>query len=436
MAAGPALDKRRGRADPAAMTQSQDPQTETVDVAVIGGGLAGLTQAIALARHGISVTVIDREDPVRALAAGFDGRVSAIALASQRLLAAIGLWDHVAEAQPMWDIRVSDGDSLLFVHYDHSELGDRPFGYMVENRVMRQAQQAAIAALPNLQLIAPMTAARIDRGEPGSGRAAEIELADGRRVRARLVIGADGRQSAVRAGAGIRTVDWRYNQTGIVCTVAHELDHEGVAQERFLPAGPFAILPMTDAADGTHRSSLVWTEAPAVAAAIMALDDHGFNAEMRRRFGDGYGAAQVTGPRWSYPLTFLHAERYADHRLVLIGDAAHGIHPIAGQGLNLGLRDVAALTEVLVEAHRLGLDIGRTDVLDRYVRWRRVDTVVVSAIMDGLTRLFSTTAAPVRIARDLGLGLVDRIRPLKKVFMRHAMGDLGTLPRLLRGETV
>jgi 2-octaprenyl-6-methoxyphenol hydroxylase len=418
------------------MTQSSDLHSETVDVAVIGGGLAGLTQAIALARHGISVVVVDREDPARALSAGFDGRVSAIALASQRMLATIGLWDHVAEAQPMWDIRVSDGDSLLFVHYDHQDLGDAPFGYLVENRVIRQAQQAAIAGLPNLRLLAPMTAARIDRGEAGSGRAAEIDLVDGRRIRARLVIGADGRQSMVRQGAGIRTIEWRYNQTGIVCTVAHELDHEGVAQERFLPAGPFAILPMTDDADGNHRSSLVWTEAPETAAAIMALDEAGFNVEMRRRFGDGYGDARVTGPRWSYPLSFLHAERYADHRLVLIGDAAHGIHPIAGQGLNLGLRDVAALTEVLVEAHRLGLDIGRADVLDRYVRWRRVDTVVVSALMDGLTRLFSTKAAPVRIARDLGLGLVDRLPPLKRVFMRHAMGDLGALPRLLRGERV
>ncbi|WP_370156021.1 UbiH/UbiF/VisC/COQ6 family ubiquinone biosynthesis hydroxylase [Ferrovibrio sp.] len=418
------------------MTPSRDPLPETVEVVVIGGGLAGLTQAIALARHGISVAVIDREDPARALGAGFDGRVSAIALASQRMLDAIGLWPHVAEAQPMWDIRVSDGDSLLFVHYDHRDIGDAPFGYLVENRVLRQAQQAAIAGLPNLHLAAPMAAARIDFGPAGSGRPAAVELADGRVIRARLVIGADGRQSAVRSGAGIRTTGWDYDQAGIVCTVAHELPHEGVAQERFLPAGPFAILPMTDDADGRHRSSLVWVEPTATAAAIMALPDAAFDAEMRRRFGDGYGDAHVTGPRWSYPLSFSHAERYAGHRMVLVGDAAHGIHPIAGQGLNLGLRDVAALTEVLVEAQRLGLDIGREDVLDRYVRWRRVDTLVVSAIMDGLTRLFSTTAAPVRIARDLGLGLVDRIRPLKKVFMRHAMGDLGSLPRLLRGERV
>jgi 2-octaprenyl-6-methoxyphenol hydroxylase len=404
------------------------------DVAVIGGGLAGLTQAIALARHGLSVAVIDREDPARALAAGFDGRVSAIALASQRMLAGIGLWAHVSEAQPMWDIRVSDGDSLLFVHYDHRDLGDQPFGYMVENRVMRQAQQGAIAELPGLDLMAPMTAARIDYGAAGSGAPARLVLADGRQIEARLVIGADGRQSAIRQQAGIRTLNWSYNQTGIVCTVGHELPHDGVAQERFLPAGPFAILPMTDAVDGTHRSSLVWTEPTQRAAAIMALNDADFAAEMRQRFGDGYGETRILGPRWSYPLTFLLAQRYTDHRLALIGDAAHGIHPIAGQGLNLGLRDIAALTEALVDAKWLGLDIGRVDVLERYERWRRFDNVALSAVTDGLTRLFSNDIAPIRIARDLGLGVVERIPPLKKLFMRHAMGDVGQLPRLLRGE--
>jgi 2-octaprenyl-6-methoxyphenol hydroxylase len=387
-----------------------------------------------LARHGISVAVIDREDPVRATGASFDGRVSAIALASQRMLAAIGLWRHVSEAQPMWDIRVSDGDSLLFLHYDHRDLGSNPFGYLVENRVTRLAQQAAIADNPKLELIAPMTARHINYGEPGSGAPAQLELGNGRLIRARLVIGADGRQSAIRKDAGIRTIDWSYAQTGIVCTVQHALPHEGVAQERFLPAGPFAILPMTDDAQGNHRSSLVWTEPTDRAAAIMALDEADFAAEMRQRFGTGYGACDVTGPRWSYPLSFMLATRYTGHRMALIGDAAHGIHPIAGQGLNLGLRDIAALTEAVVEAHRLGLDIGRIDVLERYERWRGVDNVVLGAVTDGLTRLFSNDIAPLRIARDLGLGVVNRIGPLKKLFMRHAMGDVGQLPRLLKGE--
>lgn len=409
---------------------------ELFDVAVIGGGLNGLTQAIALARHGISVAVIDREDPVRVTEAGFDGRVSAIALASQRMLEAIGLWRHVREAQPMWDIRVSDGDSLLFVHYDHAELGTAPFGYLVENRVMRLAQQAALADCPTLELIAPMTARSIDYGIAGSGAPAEIELGDGRRIRARLVIGADGRQSVIRQQAGIRTLDWSYRQTGIVCTVQHELPHQGVAQERFLPAGPFAILPMTDDAKGHHRSSLVWSEPTERAAAIMALDMPGFADEMRQRFGTGYGACDVVGPRWSYPFSFMLALTYTAHRMALIGDAAHGIHPIAGQGLNLGLRDIATLTEAVVDARRLGLDIGRSDVLERYERWRRVDNVVLGAVTDGLTRLFSNDIAPLRVARDLGLGVVNRIGPLKKLFMRHAMGDLGRLPRLLKGETI
>lgn len=409
-------------------------ETDIFDVVIVGGGLSGLTQGIALASHGIAVAIIDREDPARAAAAAFDGRVSAIALASQRMLAAIGLWHHVAEAQPMWDIRVSDGDSLLFLHYDHRDLGDQPFGYLVENRVIRQAQQAALAGLGRAQLIAPMGVSKVDRGQPGSGVPARVELGNGRCLQARLVIGADGRNSAMREQAGIRSTSWAYDQTGIVCTVTHELPHGGAAQERFLPAGPFAILPMTDDEQGRHRSSLVWTEPTDRAAAIMALDEAGFDAEMRQRFGSGYGEARVTGPRWSYPLSFLHAERYTGHRLALIGDAAHGIHPIAGQGLNLGLRDIAALTEALVDARRLGLDLGQADVLEQYARWRRTDTLVLSAVTDGLTRLFSNDIAPVRVARDLGLGLVDRIAPLKKLFMRHAMGDLGRLPRLLRGE--
>lgn len=412
------------------------PQAELFDVVVIGGGLNGLTQAIALARHGISVAVIDREDPARITDAAFDGRVSAIALASQRMLDAIGLWRHVGTAQPMWDIRVSDGDSLLFVHYDHSEIGTAPFGYLVENRVIRQAQQAALADCPNLELIAPMTARSIDYGISGSGAPAAIELGNGRRLRARLIVGADGRQSAIRREAGIRTIDWSYRQTGIVCTVQHALPHEGVAQERFLPAGPFAMLPMTDDAAGHHRSSLVWSEPTERAAAIMALDEVGFAAEMRLRFGTGYGDCDVVGPRWSYPFSFMLALKYTAHRMALVGDSAHGIHPIAGQGLNLGLRDIAALTEAVVDARRLGLDIGRSDVLERYERWRRVDNVVLGAVTDALTRLFSNDIAPLRIARDLGLGMVNRIGPLKKLFMRHAMGDVGRLPRLLKGETL
>ncbi len=406
------------------------------EVAIVGGGLAGLTLGIALARHGVDTLLIDREDPARALNVGFDGRVSAIALASQRMLAAIGLWQHVSAAQPMWDIRVSDGDSPLFVHYDHTALGQDPFGWLVENRVMRVAQQAALAELPKARLLAPLGVATVERGEPGSGAPARLTLSDGTEVRARLVVGADGRQSFMRQQAGIKVLEWSYAQTGIVCTVCHEQPHHGVAQERFLPAGPFAILPMTDDIEGRYRSSLVWTEPTERAKAILALDGNDFVAEMQQRFGDHFGALSVFGPRWSYPLTFMHAERYIDHRLALVGDAAHGIHPIAGQGLNLGLRDVAALVEAVVTARRVGLDLGQQDVLESYENWRRVDTAVLSAVTDGLTRLFSNDIAPVKLARDLGLGLVERLKPAKTFFMRHAMGDVGKLPKLLQGQAI
>jgi 2-octaprenyl-6-methoxyphenol hydroxylase len=226
-------------------------------------------------------------------------------------------------------------------------------------------------------------------------------------------------------------MEWRYPQTGIVCTVAHELGHQGVAHERFLPPGPFAILPLKH-----NRSSLVWTERADLAPALLALDEAAFAAEMGRRFGDFLGATRVVGARWSYPLSLLHAERYVAPRLALVGDAAHCMHPIAGQGLNLGLRDVAALAEVLTDARRLGLDIGAASVLERYQRWRRFDSVALLAVTDSLNRLFSNDLAPLRLARDLGLAAVDRLPPLKRLFMRHAMGTVGKLPRLLEGEAL
>jgi 2-octaprenyl-6-methoxyphenol hydroxylase len=397
------------------------------DVLIVGGGLAGLSLAIALGQAGLGVAVIDREDPARALAAGFDGRVSAIADASVRMLEAIGLWRHVVEAQPILDIRVSDGDSPFFVHYDHHAVGNRPFGQMVENRAIRQAQQARLAELPNVTLFAPAQATAIDRGPYRVG----ARLADGTAIEAPLCVAADGKASPLRQQAGIGTVGWDYGQDGIVCTVEHERPHGGVAQERFLQPGPFAILPMTG-----NRSSLVWTEPREVAGALLRLEQGRFDAELARRFGDHFGVVRSVGPRWSYPLTLQLADRYAAERLVLVGDAAHGIHPIAGQGLNLGLRDVAALAEILVDTLRLGLDLGGGEVASRYERWRRFDTIALAAITDGLNRLFLTEIAPVRLVRDLGLGAVNALPALKKVFMRHAMGSLGDVPRLLRGEAL
>jgi 2-octaprenyl-6-methoxyphenol hydroxylase len=395
------------------------------DAIVVGGGLVGLTLAVALGRAGLDVMVVDREDPAKVLTAAFDGRVSAIAHASRHALEAVGIWRHVREAEPILDIRVSDGASLLFLHYDHRELGADPFGHIVENRVIRQAQQDALATCANVRLLAPAAVAGLAH-EPGR---VVLRLADGRSFAAPLVLAADGRTSPLREAAGIKCVAWHYPQTGIVCTVEHALPHQGVAQERFLPAGPFAILPMTG-----NRSSLVWTEREALAPAILRLDDAAFAAELAERFGDYLGSLRVVGPRWSYPLALHHAESYIAPRLALVGDAAHGIHPIAGQGLNMGLRDVAALAEVLVEAHRLGLDLGDLNVLEQYQRRRRFDNLLLAAVTDLLNRLFSNDSEPIRLARDLGLAAVNRLPPLKRLFMQHARGTAGKLPRLLQGQ--
>ncbi len=401
------------------------PAPLAADVLIVGGGLIGLPLGVALAGAGLETIILDREDPARVVDAAFDGRVSAIAFASQAALAAIGVWHHVAEAQPILDIRVVDGTSPFFLHYDHRTLGSGPLGWMVENRVLRQALQQAVAATPRVRLLAPAAAAHVERGPHGVSARTD----DGREIRAAIVVAADGRFSPLREAAGIPTLSWRYAQAGIVCTIAHERPHQGVATERFLPAGPFAMLPMTG-----NRSSLVWTEPAALAAAMMTLPPAEFRVEVARRFGDHLGALEVVGPRWTYPLALHHAERYIAHRLALAGDAAHGMHPIAGQGLNLGLRDVAALAEILVDAARLGLDIGDEGVLEAYQRRRRFDAMLLLAVTDGLNRLFSNDVAPVRLVRDLGLAAVNRMPPLKRLFMQHARGTLGALPRLLTGQ--
>ncbi|MBL6942618.1 MAG: 2-octaprenyl-6-methoxyphenyl hydroxylase [Rhodospirillales bacterium] len=396
------------------------------DVLIAGGGLVGGTLACGLAMGGLSVIVVDAQDPADGLDAAFDGRASAIALSSQRVLEGLGLWSSMEKASAaIKEIRVTDGDSLFFLHYDRRDVGAEAFGYMVENRVIRTALASRFTDLDNLTLLAP---ARIDALErnPGDVRAT---LADGRTIKARLVIGAEGRKSPTREQAGISITNWSYRQAGIVCTVAHEFSHDNVAHERFLPAGPFAILPLPD-----NRSSIVWTEREELAPELMALDDDAFLAELEERFGDFLGRLEVVGPRWAYPLSLQFAERAVDHRLVLAGDASHAMHPIAGQGLNMGLRDVAVLAEVLTDARRLGLDPGAGTVLESYERWRRFDNTLMLAMTDLLNRLFSNDVIPVRLARDLGLAAVNRMPPLKKVFMEHAMGLAGDLPRLMRGE--
>jgi 2-octaprenyl-6-methoxyphenol hydroxylase len=432
-----------------------------VEVLVAGGGMVGLAFAIALAEAGVDVVVVDRLDPAQQRDEASDGRSSAIARGSQQALAVLGLWDGMASAAaPIIDIRISDGrpypsglgarrpggSSALHLHFASGDVAEeddtRPLGYIVENTAIKRAsldraRAVTTIAPPKLDLRAPADIAELQR-RPGGVTA---RLSDGSTIRARLVVAADGRRSATREAAGIKIMEIDYGQTAIVATVAHELPHDGVAHEHFLPSGPFALLPMTDVEDDAgkvvHRSSLVWTEKRELVAAMMALDEEAFALELQRRFGNSLGRLSLWGGRrWSYPLTLLHAERYIDTRLALIGDAAHGIHPIAGQGLNLGLRDVAALAECIVDARRLGLDVGSMTVLERYQRWRRLDTMALIAATDSLNRLFSNDLPPVRLLRDLGLAAVNRMPPLKRFFMRHAMGLVGDLPRLVKGEAL
>ncbi len=406
--------------------RSSKTRLSSADVLIVGGGPVGGTLACALSAAGMEVIAVDQADPAAGLDAGFDGRASSIALGSQRILDALGLWAGMEpHAAPIRHIRVSEGESPLFLHYDERDTGGPPFGYMVENRFIRKALFDRVPTLDTVRLFAPARVAGLERSASG----VEARLADGRRISARLIVGADGRASGVRAGAGIRVTGWPYRQTAIVCTVAHERPHDFVAHEHFLPTGPFAVLPLLG-----NRSSIVWTERKDLAPAIMALDEAEFLAELEHRFGDYLGRLRVVGPRWSYPLSLQHAETAIALRLALVGDAAHAMHPIAGQGLNMGLRDVAALTEVLAEARRLGLDIGADTVLERFQRWRRFDNTLMLAMTDGLNRLFSNAIGPVRLARGLGLAAVNRMPPLKRLFVRSAMGLAGRLPRLMQGQ--
>ncbi len=412
------------------MTIAPDPKKHRCEVLIVGGGLVGSTLCVALADAGVSTIIVDRDTVDTMTAPAFDGRASAIAAGSRDVLATLGVWDRIVEngvpaAEPILEIRVSDGASPLFLHYDFREIDEGPLGYIVENRLMRVALLGRLATLDVAIMLQGRNLVTLRR-DPNR---AEASLDDGTVISADLVIAADGRNSHIRRDACIGETQWGYGQTGIVCTIAHERPHRGVAQEHFLPAGPFAILPMTG-----NRSSLVWTEHADLAPRIMALDEDGFADELSLRFGDYLGALTPVGPKFSYPLSLVHADSYVDNRLALVGDAAHAMHPIAGQGFNLGLRDVAALAEVIVDALRLGLDPGTTNVLERYQRWRHFDTVAMLAVTDGLNRLFSNDVAPIRVARDLGLAMVNQAPPLKRLFMRHAMGRVGDLPRLARGE--
>lgn len=406
------------------------------EVLIVGGGLVGLTLGVALASSGVATAVVDREKPENQKAAPFDGRCSAIAQGSQRIFEGVGLWDGMKwAAEPILHIKITDGQvdhgaSPLGMSYDHREAGTDPMGWILENRALRLSTHARATALPLLYHLAPESLTSLERDE----KQVTARLSSGQKITAQLVIGADGRHSFVRQKAGIKVAGTDYKQDGIVTTLYHEKPHQGVAFEHFLPSGPFALLPLPDDGEGRHRSSLVWSEKRALTEHFMALSKTDFIHELHRRFGFELGAFDIGNLRWNYPLAALHAERYIDQRLALVGDAAHGMHPIAGQGLNLGLRDVAALAEVLVDAKRMGHDLGSDCVLESYVRWRRFDNVILLSAMDGLVKLFSNDLLPVRITRDIGLATVGRIPPLKRLFMKHAMGLVGDLPRLMKGE--
>lgn len=403
------------------------------DVIIIGGGLVGMTLALALDRHGLSSAVVDSADLSTTLAPGFDGRASAIASASARMFQAIGLWDSIAEHGCAIDeIRVTDGLSRLHLHFDGREGDTGPLGYMFENRRLRTALIEAVGRAPHLRLHAPARYRSVDRGATG----VRVELDDGTALSAPLVIAADGRRSALRETAGIRVARWQYDQTAIVTMIEHSVPHGNVAFELFYPTGPFAILPMRSTGLSGGRSAIVWTVEADDAAAYLGLPERALAAEIAKRMGGFLGEVRLIAPASSYPLGFHHAERYVDERLALIGDAAHGIHPIAGQGLNMGLRDIAALVEVLVEGARLGLDLGDAQLLARYQGWRRLDNAMVAGATDILNRLFALPGRPAATVRRLGLAAVERVPPLKRFFMAEARGETGDLPKLLQGLTV
>jgi 2-octaprenyl-6-methoxyphenol hydroxylase len=400
------------------------------DVVIAGGGHVGLTLALALRRAApsLAVTVVD------ATPAGTrpDGRVYAVAAAGRRMLQQLGVWDEVAaEAQPIRDMVITDSRTRdvarpTFLTFDGATEDGEPFAHMVANSAMVAAVGSAARAA-GVEVLAPDSVTGFDVGD----HAVAVRLAAGGTTEARLLVAADGVRSKLRDLAGIRTVGWDYGQSGIVVTVGHERPHEGRAEEHFLPAGPFAILPLTG-----NRSSLVWTETRANAERFVKASPARFQEELEARFGHHLGALTVLDRPRAFPLGLTLARAFVKPRFALAGDAAHGIHPIAGQGLNLGFRDVAALAETIVEAHRLGLDPGALPVLSRYERWRRFDTFEMGATTDVLNRLFSNDNPALRIVRDVGLGLVDRLPALKRMFIREAAGSGGELPRLLRGEGI
>jgi 2-octaprenyl-6-methoxyphenol hydroxylase len=411
-------------------------KTEAYDVIIAGGGFAGGTLALALAKltpKGFRVALIDAAPRDTGSAVRKDARGLALSAASKSLLEAVGVWPALAdEAQPIESIEITDSPlnaSLRphFLGFDEEMTAGAPRAYLVEAGALLSVISDAVASETAIDVFAPDSVD--DYATDAFG--VHARLARGKTLQAPLLVAADGKRSRIRERAGIKSIGWSYPQVGIVATVAHERPHHGRAVQHFLPAGPFAILPLKG-----DRSSIVWTEDKVRGQALMAGEEEAFVAELTRRFGHRLGAIALEGPRQSFPLELRIARSFVADRLALIGDAAHAVHPLAGQGLNIGMRDVAALTETIIEALRLGLDFGRSVTLERYQRWRRFDSAFSATVMDGLNRLFSNDNMPLRAIRDVGLGLVDRAPRLKRFLVREAAGGTGTVPRLLKGEGV
>ena len=399
------------------------------DLIIVGGGLNGPALALAAAQAGLSVTIIDALPVDTRKTRDFDGRSYALALTSMRLLRKIGVWDLIVDhTQPMLEIKVTDGragegPSPWMMHFDHAEIEEGPMGHMVEDRHLRRA---FLDAMAQSDLITQLSGETVVAQEIGAAFAT-VTLASGQTVSGRLLIGTDGRNSGTATRAGIKRTAWGYDQTAIVCAVAHEKPHDGIAHQFFMPGGPLAILPLTE-----NRSSIVWSETTEKAAAIMAKDDAGFLDALRPAFGSFLGEISLAGKRFTYPLGLSLAASFVSDRVALVGDAAHGVHPIAGQGLNAGLRDVAALVQVITESRARGEDIGGAQALARYQQWRRFDTATLAVATDTFNRLFSNDNPLLRAARDIGMGLINSAPALRRTFIREAAGLTGDLPTLMK----
>ena len=403
------------------------------DALIVGGGLNGCTMALALARAGLSATVIDRTRHDDSRKPEFDGRGYALALASKRMLEALGIWNRVADrAQPILRIlvtdgRAGDGPSPLLLEFNHAELDEGPVGFMLEDRHLRRILNEALAECPNLTRIHGHNVIAHEVSDSD----VRAELDNGSTARGTVLIAADGQNSAVAHREGITHSGWSYRQTSLVCAIRHERPHKGTAHQFFMPGGPLALLPLPG-----NRTSIVWTESSETAERIQMMEDDGYINALRPAVGGFLGEIQLEGTRYSYPLALSVANRFAKRRIALIGDAAHRVHPLAGQGLNAGLKDVGTLVEVLVQAHRRGEDIGALDVIERYQRWRRFDTATLAAATDSLNRLFSNDHGLVRSLRDIGMGAVNAVPALRRGLMREAAGLTGDLPRLLQGRPI